>query len=151
MTVAVIDTPLGRLRLTEEKGRLCWVEFTDETCAMPSDMPLLREAARQVNAYFSGELHAFSLPIALKGTAFEREALCAAAMIPYGQTCSYGELARRIKKTGAARAIGRAMANNPLLLVIPCHRVVASDGRLTGYRGGIERKRALLAMENENR
>ena len=102
---------------------------------------------RQVEEYFRGERTAFELPVAPRGSDFQRRVWAELARIPYGRTVSYGELARRVGRPGAARAVGRANATNPIPVVLPCHRVVGADGTLTGYAGGMERKERLLALE----
>jgi methylated-DNA-[protein]-cysteine S-methyltransferase len=113
------------------------------------DSPLLAEAIRQVEAYFAGERHDFELPLdwsLISG--FNRQVLCAlAAGVPYGTVVGYGDLAVRVGQPGAAQAVGMAMGANPLPVVVPCHRVVESDGGLGGFGGGLETKRKLLALE----
>ena len=104
--------------------------------------------AAELAAYFAGDLQRFSVPLAPAGNAFHRTVWTELTRIPYGETISYGELARRIGRPGAARAVGRANGSNPIAVVIPCHRVIGANGQLTGYSGGIERKRALLALEH---
>ncbi len=106
--------------------------------------PLLR---RQLAEYFAGERTAFELPLAPTGTPFQRDVWDALLAIPYGETRSYGELAAAVGKPGAARAVGRANHDNPIGVVIPCHRVIGAAGSLTGYAGGIDRKRYLLELE----
>ena len=113
----------------------------------PTADPVLAEAARQLSAYFSGDLRDFDLPLRLRGTPFQTSVWQALREIPYGRTISYGELARAIDRPGAARAVGRANAQNPLAIVVPCHRVIGADGDLTGYAGGLGVKAALLALE----
>ena len=110
----------------------------------PADEPFA-SAARQLAAYFAGELTAFDLPLAPAGTAFQRRVWAALQTIPYGQTWSYGELASQVGS--ASRAVGLANGKNPIALIIPCHRVIGSDGSLTGYGGGLDRKRYLLELE----
>ena len=105
------------------------------------------EAVRQLDAYFAGRLREFDLPLAPKGTAFQQRVWQALLDIPYGETVSYGELARHIGRPSAVRAVGAANGQNPLSIVIPCHRVIGSDGRLVGYGGGLPAKSALLALE----
>jgi len=107
----------------------------------------LAAVAEALRAYFAGETRSFDLPVAPSGTPFQKRVWRELARIPYGETVTYGELARRVGRPGAARAVGRANATNPISLVLPCHRVVGSNGTLTGYAGGLERKRALLAHE----
>ena len=107
----------------------------------------LRSAVRELRAYFAGELRQFSLPLAPAGTPFQLDVWHALAAIPYGETTSYGDLARRIGRARAVRAVGAANGSNPLPIVVPCHRVIGSNGSLTGYGGGLPIKRALLALE----
>ncbi|MDQ3699780.1 MAG: methylated-DNA--[protein]-cysteine S-methyltransferase [Chloroflexota bacterium] len=104
-------------------------------------------AVSQLRAYFAGELKTFALPLAPRGTPFQRSVWQALAEIPYGSTATYGQLAARIGNPTAARAVGLATGRNPLSIVIPCHRAVGTGGALTGYAGGVERKRQLLALE----
>lgn len=114
-------------------------------------LAILREAQRQLQAYFAGRLQCFELPLDLTGrTEFAQRVLRACAAIPYGETMSYGELAGRSGHPGAARAVGQVMATNPWAVVVPCHRVVGSDGRLTGYGYGLPCKQRLLRMERES-
>jgi methylated-DNA-[protein]-cysteine S-methyltransferase len=110
--------------------------------------PLLVAAGEQLDAYFAGRLRAFDLPLAPYGTPFQLRVWEALRAIPYGATASYGELARRIGAPTASRAVGAANGRNPLSIVVPCHRVVGSKGTLTGYAGGLERKRRLLDLES---
>lgn len=107
----------------------------------------LRALASQLDEYFAGTRTEFDVPLALDGTPFQREVWAALRAIPYGDTVSYGELATRIGRTGAQRAVGLANGQNPVAIVVPCHRVIGADGSLTGYGGGLERKRWLLAHE----
>ncbi len=108
---------------------------------------LFDQAATQLAAYFAGELQAFDLPLAAGGTAFQQRVWAALKEIPFGQTWSYGQLALHIGAPGASRAVGLANGRNPLSIVVPCHRVIGANGSLTGYGGGLERKRWLLAHE----
>jgi methylated-DNA-[protein]-cysteine S-methyltransferase len=106
-----------------------------------------REAVRQLNAYFAGTLREFDLPFAPAGTPFQQRVWRALREIPYGETLSYGELARRIARPAAVRAVGAANGRNPLAIVVPCHRVIGRDGRLVGYGGGLPAKKLLLELE----
>jgi methylated-DNA-[protein]-cysteine S-methyltransferase len=126
--------PSGRDRIEPDPD---WIE---------SAQPFV-EAVRQLDAYFAGRLRQFDLPLAPKGTAFQQRVWEALLDIPYGETVSYGELARRMGRPSAVRAVGAANGQNPLSIVIPCHRVIGSDGRLVGYGGGLPAKSALLALE----
>jgi methylated-DNA-[protein]-cysteine S-methyltransferase len=121
------------------------VRFAGEPAS--SDDPLLVEAADQLRAYFAGELREFDLPLAPRGTAFQRRVWDAVSAIPFGATASYAEIAAVIGTPSACRAVGAANGRNPLPVIVPCHRVVGSTGALTGYGGGLERKRALLDLE----
>jgi methylated-DNA-[protein]-cysteine S-methyltransferase len=143
----VIRMPLGMLRM-EAAGRwLTAVEFCRARQAGGAATPLLLEAERQLVEYFSGARRAFRLPLSPEGTPFQQAVWKALLQIPYGETRSYGEVARMVGRPGAARAVGQACNRNPLGIVVPCHRVVGRDGALTGYAGGIHMKRRLLALE----
>jgi len=109
--------------------------------------PVLEAAAEQLREYFAGERTSFDLPLALDGTPFQQEAWRALADIPYGETVSYGEQARRLGRPDAVRAVGAANGANPIAIVLPCHRVIGADGSLTGFGGGLETKRRLLDLE----
>jgi methylated-DNA-[protein]-cysteine S-methyltransferase len=111
------------------------------------DDAVFTEARRQLDAYFGGELQAFDLPLAMSGTDFQLKVWQALCTIPFGRSESYGELARRIGAPHASRAVGLANGRNPISIIVPCHRVIGADGSLTGYGGGLERKRWLLAHE----
>jgi methylated-DNA-[protein]-cysteine S-methyltransferase len=106
-----------------------------------------REVVRQLKAYFDGQLKAFDLPLAPQGTEFQRQVWRALQTIPYGRTKSYGEIARRLGRPEASRAVGAANGQNPIPVIIPCHRVIGADGSLTGFGGGLPIKRKLLALE----
>ena len=141
-----MDTPIGPLMLHAHEGRLSRIQF-GATTACGSSEPPFPEAEAQLRAYFAGELERFHLPLAPRGTAFQRSVWDALAEIPYGSTTSYSELAARIGRPSACRAVGAANGRNPLPVVVPCHRVIGATGMLTGYGGGLERKRHLLALE----
>ena len=144
-----IKSPIGPLTLVEEGGALVQVVFDGDPviAGREEDSPLLREAERQLAAYFAGHLQVFSLPLRTEGTPFQEKVWRALQQIPYGETRTYGELAASIGQTAAARAVGGANHRNPLPIVIPCHRVVAAHGGLGGYGGGLDKKRWLLALE----
>lgn len=146
----VVDSPLGPLTLTAEEDALVEIDFG--TSAGMTGGPaaadrVLDEAARQLGAYFAGELQRFDLPLRPHGTAFQTDVWNALREIPFGETRSYSDIARRIGRPTAVRAVGRANGQNPLAIVVPCHRVVGADGSLTGYSGGLALKRALLELE----
>jgi methylated-DNA-[protein]-cysteine S-methyltransferase len=144
----VVDSPIGPLGLIASDTALEGVLFDGHKLRSDGNSPLLHEAARQLDAYFKGELVAFDLPFELNGTDFQRRCWLALATIPYGQTVSYGEQARRLGLgSDRARAVGAANGANPLPIVLPCHRVVGADGSLTGFGGGLHVKRFLLEHE----
>ena len=153
----VVDSPVGPLTLVAADGALVGLYMTEqrhlparERLGEPADDPdgaPFAEAAAQLQEYFDGERTGFDLRIALDGTPFQRRVWAAPQDIPYGQTISYGQLADRIGQPSASRAVGLANGKNPVGIIVPCHRVVGADGGLTGYGGGIERKRYLLAHE----
>ncbi len=150
MTHMYVESPIGELTLFARDGRLVGVHFAPG--APPADSragtePVLEAAAAQLREYFAGERTAFDLPLELAGTAFQQEAWRALAEIPYGETVSYGEQARRLGRPDAVRAVGAANGRNPIPIVLPCHRVIGADGSLTGFGGGLEAKRRLLDLE----
>jgi methylated-DNA-[protein]-cysteine S-methyltransferase len=145
---AVVDTPIGPVGLVASDTALSAVLFDGRRVRAEGGSPVLDEAARQLRAYFAGELVSFDLPLELHGTEFQRQCWLALASIPYGQTVSYGEQARRLGLgADAARAVGAANGRNPLPIVLPCHRVIGADGSLTGFGGGLHVKRYLLEHE----
>lgn len=113
----------------------------------PEDRSAFAEAAAQLRAYFAGELREFDVEMRLEGTEFQLEVWSALRAIPYGETRSYGWLAEQVGRPGASRAVGAANGRNPIGIIVPCHRVIGADGSLTGYGGGLERKRLLLELE----
>lgn len=151
MNYTYLDTPLGRLLVAGDDAGLHLISFdTQQSRPEPDwveDADALAEAAKQLDAYFAGRLEEFDLELAPEGTPFQREVWRELERIPYGTTISYGELAERIGKPNAVRAVGTANGANPLPVVIPCHRVIGADGSLTGYGGGLEKKEALLSLE----
>ena len=144
----VVDTPIGPVGLVASDTALAAVLFDGRRVHAEGGSPVLDEAARQLGAYFAGDLISFDLPLELHGTEFQRRCWLALASIPYGQTVSYGEQARRLGLgNDAARAVGAANGQNPLPIVLPCHRVIGADGSLTGFGGGLDVKRFLLEHE----
>jgi methylated-DNA-[protein]-cysteine S-methyltransferase len=145
----IVDSPVGPLELRARDGALTGLGF--DPGEPPSGAPaggVLAEAAGQLEEYFAGERRAFDLPLRFtRGSAFERRVWHALLGIPYGRTTTYGALAAALGDPGLARAVGAANGRNPIAIVVPCHRVVGANGRLVGYGGGLERKRALLALE----
>jgi len=153
VTHAVMDSPLGELTLAGADGALAGVYFAGQrNRPRPGRLGRLApagfaEPVRQLGEYFAGQRTAFELDLDLHGDEFDRQVWALVAAIPYGQTRSYGELARELGDPGLAQQVGVANARNRLCIVVPCHRVVGADGRLTGYAGGLARKRALLDLE----
>ena len=141
-----MGSPAGLLTVTEADGAIVSLHFGGEQ-ETPPQTPLLQEVQRQLTAYFSGARRAFDLPLAPRGTPFQRAVWQALREIPYGETRSYGEIAAAIGKPNACRAVGMACHVNPIAIVVPCHRVVGKSGTLTGYAAGLERKRVLLEWE----
>jgi methylated-DNA-[protein]-cysteine S-methyltransferase len=150
-----LESPIGRLLLTsdgsaltglymetsrKEPSRVGWIED-------PQVAPL-PEAVRQLTEYFAGRRREFDLPLRFEGTPFQQRVWRELTAIPYGETWSYGELAKRINQPSASRAVGLANGRNPISILVPCHRVIGANGSLTGYGGGLERKRWLLAHES---
>jgi methylated-DNA-[protein]-cysteine S-methyltransferase len=157
MRYTYLDSPVGRLLLAGDEAGLRLIRFPSERSeAEPGpgwrrDDAGLTETVRQLRAYFAGTLKDFDLPLAPQGTAFQRSVWRALRRIPYGETASYGEVARAIGRPTASRAVGAANGANPLPIVIPCHRVIGSTGKLTGFGGGLDTKAALLALERRGR
>jgi methylated-DNA-[protein]-cysteine S-methyltransferase len=148
MACTVVDSPIGALGLVASETGLRAVLFDGHDVRPEGTSSILDEAARQLDAYFSGDLLTFDLPLELHGTEFHRRCWLALTSIPYGQTVSYGEQARRLGLgSDAARAVGAANGRNPIPIVLPCHRVIGSDGSLTGFGGGLDTKRFLLEHE----
>jgi methylated-DNA-[protein]-cysteine S-methyltransferase len=148
MARTVVDSPIGPLGLVASADALEAVLFDGGRVRPEGESAVLAEAARQLDAYFEGHLVEFDLPLELHGTDFNRRCWLALATIPYGQTVSYGEQARRLGLgADTARAVGAANGRNPLPIVLPCHRVIGADGSLTGFGGGLHVKRFLLEHE----
>jgi methylated-DNA-[protein]-cysteine S-methyltransferase len=154
----MIESPIGPLLLLADGEALTGIYLDSERGARRPDElgdadpehPVLAAAVEQLTAYFAGDRDDFDLPLAARGTDFQRTVWDALTEIPYGDTISYGELARRVGKPNASRAVGLANGRNPLPIVVPCHRVIGANGTLTGYGGGVERKQWLLEHEREH-
>jgi len=146
ISVHTMDTPIGTLWLDADGAGLSSIAF-DGAVGSHSDDPLLRDAASQLRAYFAGALTRFDLPLSPRGTEFQRRVWDAVARVPYGTTTTYSAVAAALARPTAFRAVGAANGRNPLPIIVPCHRVIGASGALTGYGGGLERKRALLDLE----
>jgi methylated-DNA-[protein]-cysteine S-methyltransferase len=156
MYYCYLDTPIGELLLAGENHALSMIGFPKgsmrrhpEPDWIYNEKPLAN-ARQQVQEYLAGDRKDFDLPLQLDGTEFQVKVLKALQKIPYGETVSYGEIAKRIGKPKAVRAVGAANGRNPIPIVVPCHRVIGSSGDLTGFGGGLDTKEALLRLEAEN-
>lgn len=151
----IVDSPVGKLTLIASDHGLAAIlwEHDDprrvplEVVAAAPDHPILVEAARQLDEYFAGARRVFDLPLDVAGTAFQQKVWRALLTIPFGETRSYGQIANQIGHPSAVRAVGAANGRNPISIVAPCHRVIGSNGRLTGFAGGLPAKAHLLALE----
>ena len=141
-----LQSPVGKLVLTESDGAISGLCF-GECGAEGERTPLIMEAARQLEEYFEGKRRAFDLPLSPQGTSFQKKVWQALCDIPFGETRSYAEIARAVNSPKAFRAVGMANHRNPVLIMVPCHRVVGADGSMTGYAGGMDKKRFLLELE----
>lgn len=150
-----MNSPLGQITLAACNNQLVgiwldgqahWPDLSN--CVPDTGQPVLQQAKAQLQDYFAGQRQQFDLPLTLAtGTAFQQSVWQALLAIPFGATCSYGQLASRIGKPSAVRAVGAAVGRNPLTIIVPCHRVIGTDGSLTGYAGGLNRKTTLLQLE----
>ncbi|MFI1922007.1 MULTISPECIES: methylated-DNA--[protein]-cysteine S-methyltransferase [unclassified Streptomyces] len=149
----IVDSPYGPLTLVADDGVLCGLYMTEQRHRPPEenfgprDDTLFEDAEEQLKAYFAGELREFSLELHLHGTPFQRSVWEGLRKIPYGETRTYGELAEALGNPTASRAVGLANGKNPIGIIVPCHRVIGAGGGLTGYGGGLDRKRRLLDFE----
>jgi len=156
MLTTTIPTPLGHFQAYADKHGLCRLVFPDdansgtqkidsitESCSHPT----FQEVGKQLTEYFQGERQSFSLPLSVQGTVFQRAVWDLLCKIPYGSTTSYGQLAQQLGSKNKARAVGGAAHANPLPVIIPCHRLIGADGKLTGFAGGLKIKKYLLELE----
>jgi methylated-DNA-[protein]-cysteine S-methyltransferase len=147
-----IDSPIGPLTLAGRGSLLTNLRMVDQTyepshAGWSPEPSAFAKAVDQLHAYFAGELTDFDIELDLRGTEFQQRVWKALLTIPYGETRSYGEIAEQIGAPGCARAVGLANGHNPIAIVVPCHRVIGANGSLTGYGGGLDRKRSLLELE----
>lgn len=158
MKSKLVDSPIGRLELLATDSALCglnWAhQHTTQTSGSPSShlegqSRILEQASEELQRYFEGKLKVFTVPCAPEGTPFQRKVWSALETIEWGKTLTYKMVANTLNKPSAARAVGTAIGKNPLPIFIPCHRVIGSNGSLTGFSGGIDIKRELLAVEDE--
>lgn len=149
-----IDSPIGPLTLAGQGSVLTMLRMVDQTyepsrTGWSPNPGAFDKAVNQLGAYFAGELTHFDFEFDLRGSEFQRRVWQALLTIPYGETRSYGDIAEQIGARGSARAVGLANGHNPIAIVVPCHRVIGANGRLTGYGGGLDRKRTLLDLERQ--
>ena len=145
------DFPFGRFGVEEKEGAVTHLYLNPAGAVLPAEereTPLLAEAMRQLAEYFAGERREFELPLAPEGTPFMRRVWAELVKVPYGATATDGEIAERIGNPGGSRAVGLANNRNPIAIIIPCHRIIGSSGKLVGYAGGVELKERLLALES---
>lgn len=159
MFVSTVDTPVGKLNIHATNKAVTYVGFFDDTRFLDThnkkmNKPLSNEisekAAAQLTEYFQGQRKAFDLPLAPAGTDFQKQIWQQLLAVKYGETASYLDLAKAINNHKACRAVGAANAKNPISIILPCHRIVGNNGKLTGYAGGLERKSFLLSLEQTN-
>lgn len=158
MHVSEFTTALGQTIIAANEHGLTGLWFVDQRHFagiqadwLPEETPVLKQAKQQVLAYFAGDLQQFDLPLAPQGTPFQERVWQALQQIDYGTTCSYADIAQQLNQPKAVRAVGAAVGKNPLSIIIPCHRVLGSQKQLTGYAGGLERKKWLLNLEQTTR
>lgn len=154
MFFSVFDSPVGRLLLAGDGRSLCRVAFQSEQWPDELESEWIRrdseftDVVAQLDAYFSGTLTQFDLPLLPSGTAFQQQVYQALLSVPYGETTTYGAIASKIGRPTAVRAVGAANGSNPIPIIIPCHRIIGANGSLTGFGGGLEIKRHLLELES---
>jgi methylated-DNA-[protein]-cysteine S-methyltransferase len=158
MKLIIHESPVGPLSLVSDGQALAALAFEKQSKhvrlleeAEPGSDAVLDAARRQLDAYFNGGVRRFDLPLAPRGTAFQQRVWMALREIPYGRTCSYSEIAAAVGAPKAVRAVGGANGCNPIAIIVPCHRVIGANGALTGFGGGIDRKRFLLTHEHGQR
>ncbi|BDX08644.1 methylated-DNA--[protein]-cysteine S-methyltransferase [Planctobacterium marinum] len=145
---AYLQTPIGLLEIAAEQAHLKHILFVEDALQVASEARVLQEAKKQLSEYFEGNRRVFDLPLSPQGTAFQNKVWQALLTIDYGQTCSYVDIAETLGDKNAVRAVGAANGKNPLSIVVPCHRVIGKNGKLTGYAGGLSRKAWLLDLES---
>ena len=156
MYYCYLDTPIGELLLAGDDDALCLVSFPEGSMRRDPEPDWIYNekpfaaARQQLTEYFAGERRDFDLPLRLDGTEFQLSVLQALQQIPYGETTSYADIAERIGRPKAVRAVGAANGRNPIPIIVPCHRVIGSHGDLTGFGGGLDTKEALLRLEAEH-
>ncbi|MBN3520017.1 methylated-DNA--[protein]-cysteine S-methyltransferase [Algoriphagus lutimaris] len=143
----IIATTLGNMLIELDEGKLTLLQFTEDPVSDESLEGMVKEVKHQLDEYLSGKRKVFDLPLDLKGTDFQKSVWQAVNEIPFGQTTTYMKLSQKLGNPAAIRAVGAAIGANPILVIVPCHRIIGTNGQLTGYAGGLERKQALLELE----
>ncbi len=141
------NTPIGKIWIAEKEDKICAVSLSKITVGETLETTLIRETHKQLQEYFNKRRKTFEIPLLLNGTEFQKRVWQALMEIPYGKTMTYKEVAAKIGNPSAQRAVGMANHNNKILIIIPCHRVIGQNGKLTGYAGGIDIKQFLLNLE----
>ena len=149
MNTLNINTPVGKMYLASDGENIIELKFG--SCESDTPDPVLLKARSELEEYFAGERKSFDLPLNPKGTAFQQRVWHALCEVPYGETATYGEIAKKIGNEKACRAVGMANNRNPIAIIIPCHRVIGTGGSLTGYAGGLDKKEFLLKLESQRR
>ena len=150
MKSLVFNSPVGNLHIRSDKESIIEVSFTEKKPYCNDDCDVLRKCTNELGQYFAGKLKEFTVPIKLVGTDFRKKCWEALCTIPYGETISYKELASKVGNPKACRAVGGANHHNPIVVIVPCHRVIGSGGSLTGFGGGLDKKRFLLELERKH-
>lgn len=146
----IVKTPIGDICILEENDKIIGLTLDNEKyCYKEKNTEILNETEKQLNEYFCGKRKNFNVPINPKGTEFQKQVWNELLKIPYGQTVTYKQIAQKIEKPNASRAVGMANHNNPIAIIVPCHRVVGSNNKLVGYAFGLEKKQFLLDLENK--
>ncbi|MEN2283217.1 methylated-DNA--[protein]-cysteine S-methyltransferase [Algoriphagus sp. SE2] len=143
----IISTSLGNVLIETEGEQLFRLQFTETVASDEPAEGITKEVKKQLDEYFSESRVSFDLPLELKGTDFQKSVWEAVNEIPFGQTTTYMKLSQRLGNPAAIRAVGAAIGANPILIIVPCHRIIGTNGQLTGYAGGLEKKQALLELE----
>jgi methylated-DNA-[protein]-cysteine S-methyltransferase len=147
MYIQYLDSPLGQVKICASAKGISAIRFVSQTDTDSAPSALTERASEQLQAYFSGTLTQFNLPLDITGTAFQQRVWLTLCDIHFGRTCSYAEIAQRLENAKAVRAVGAANGRNPVAILVPCHRVIGADGSLTGYAGGLDKKAWLLKHE----
>lgn len=151
MNYYVYETCMGSLTIAEKENAIAYLSFGEAAYGEKRESELLANAWKQLQEYFDGKRKAFDLPLLMEGTDFQKKVWTALLTIPYGEVRTYGQIAAQVGNPKAGRAVGMANHNNPIGIIVPCHRVIGANGKLTGYAGGLDKKEWLLELEKKNR